>query len=89
MGDAINTLKTILRVRDDKDIRRMDNRGRDFYKGFRRYPHLHQAVRDLRDAHKYLESSNNTFGGLKERALRDVRRATEELEAGLREGERR
>jgi len=89
MGDAINTLKTMLRVKEDRDIRRIEERGREFYKEHRRYPHLHQALKDLREAHKYLESSAGDFGGLKERALRYLRRATEELEAGLREGERR
>ncbi len=88
MGDAINTLKTILRVKEDRDIRRLEDRGREFYKEHRRYPHLHQAVRDLREAQKYVESSGTNFGELKERAVRDLRRAREELEAGLREERR-
>ena len=88
MGDAVNTLKAVLRVKEDRDIRRMEDRGRAFYKEYRRYPHLHQAVKDLREAQKYLESSGGDFGGMKERALRDIRRAREELEAGLREERR-
>jgi hypothetical protein len=88
IDDSIASLKTILRIRRDEDIRRLD-RDRDFYKAHRDHPHLRQAARDLRDAAEYLERSRADFGDQKERALRDIRRAREHIEAGLEERERR
>jgi hypothetical protein len=84
IDDSIGSLKTMLRIRRDEDIPRLA-RGRDFYRAHRDYPHLRQAVKDLRMAREYLEGSRADFGELKERAMRDMRLAIEQIEAGLEE----
>ena len=82
VDDAITSLKTILRVKSDDAIRRVD-RKREFYRRFKDFPRLRQAVRDLRDARKELKESKTDFGGLKKRALGDIDRAVEQIDLAL------
>ncbi len=81
IDDAVGSIKVILRVKDD-NIRGVD-RDADFYRRYRNHPHLRQALRDLRDAREELRDARADFGPLKERALRDVNRAIDEIEALL------
>jgi hypothetical protein len=69
--DAMNSLKTILAVKDVNAFRGVD-RNPDFYKRLGDHPRLRAALHDLRDARDELRTARADFNGLKERALDDI-----------------
>jgi hypothetical protein len=78
IDDAMASLKMVLRVRDD-DFKRGD-RDRDFYRRHKDHPHLRQVLVDLRQAKEDLRDARGEFGELRERVMRDIDRATEQVE---------
>ena len=79
--EAIVTLKLLLNIEGDNYPKL--NREPDFYKHYHDHPRLRQALRDLREAHEELRKAGGDFHGLKERGLRDIHRAIEEIELAL------
>jgi hypothetical protein len=71
IDDAIESVRTILSVKDVNSFRGVD-RDRDFYKRYNDHPHLRAALEDLRDAREELRGAKGDFRGLKERALDDI-----------------
>ena len=69
--DAIQSLKTLLAVKDVDNFRGVD-RNPDYYKRFRDHPHLRAALADLRDAREELRTAKADFGDLRERAIDDI-----------------
>jgi hypothetical protein len=79
--DAIESLKLLLRVKDD-DVRGV-GRDRDFYKRHKDHPRLRQALEDLRDARIELRGSDLQPADLRERTARGVNLAIDELQGLL------
>ncbi|HEV3416525.1 MAG TPA: hypothetical protein VG056_06925 [Pirellulales bacterium] len=50
---------------------------------FEHHPHLHHAIRELRDARKELKDADHDFGGHRADALKAVDVAIEQLETAL------
>jgi hypothetical protein len=69
--EAINSVKTILQVKDVDSFRGVD-RDADYYKRYSDHPRLRAALSDLREAREELRSARADFGNLKERALDDI-----------------
>jgi hypothetical protein len=86
VDDGIKSLRGILRVKGDR-VPGVE-RGREFYKGYKDYPHLRRALRDLREAREELRSARGDFGGLKERGLRDMGRAARQIELAIKSARR-
>src|SRR5262245_25922200 len=80
--DAIVSLKLILRVKGD-DVRGV-NRNPDFYRRYKDHPHMRQALDDLRDARGELRDAKADIGNLRERGLRDINAAIEQIQVALR-----
>ena len=79
LDDAIGTLRLILVIKGDF---RLSDRGPDFYRRYKDYPRLRQAMVDLAEARAELRDSRE-FAPLKERGLRDIGRASEQIELVL------
>jgi hypothetical protein len=47
------------------------------------HPHIHQALRELREAKKELEKANHDFGGHRVDAIKAIDHAHEQLEKAL------
>jgi hypothetical protein len=72
IDDAIQSVRTILNVKDVDSFRGVD-RDPDYYsKKFKDHPRLRAALYDLREAREELRSAKADFGNLKDRALEDV-----------------
>ncbi|MBI3407587.1 MAG: hypothetical protein HY040_04435 [Planctomycetes bacterium] len=65
------------------NIKGQGAREKDFYKKYSHYPHIHHAVHELKEARTELKEAAHDFGGHRERALRDVNRAIEQLELAI------
>ena|SRR5579871_1114489 len=50
-----------------------------------KYPHLHQALYEMKEAHKQLKEAGHDFGGHRERALEGLDAAIRQTEKCLRE----
>ena len=81
VDDAITSVKLILEVKGD-DFRRVERKA-DFYRKYKTYPHLRQVMIDLREAREELRDAKGDFRGNKERALRDINVAMEQLKEAL------
>ena len=57
--------------------------GKDAYKGYAHHPHIHHAVVELKQARVELKEAAHDFGGHREKALKDVDYAIEQLELAL------
>ncbi len=57
--------------------------GPEQYKKYEHHPHIHRAVHELKDARVELKEAKHDFGGHREKALRDVDYAIEQLELAL------
>ena len=68
---AIQSVKTILAVKDVENFRGVD-RNPDFYKRFQNHSHLRAALADLREAREELRTAKADFGNHKEKALDDI-----------------
>jgi len=68
INDAIESVRTILAVKDVDTFRGVD-RSPDYYKRFKDHPRLRAALRDLREARVELQEAKSDFGNMKERAL--------------------
>jgi hypothetical protein len=77
IDDAIGSLKGILHIRGD-DWRGVA-RKEEFYRRYNNHPHLRRTLEDLREAADELRNARADFGALKERALRDIRVARENI----------
>lgn len=71
IDDAINSVRTILAVKDVNSFVGVD-RNADFYRNLGDHPHLRAALRDLRDARQELVAAKADFQGMKERAIDDI-----------------
>jgi len=69
--DAINSVRTILAVKDVNTFKGVD-RSPDYYKQYKDHPHLRAALNDLREARDELRSARADAGNLKERAMDDI-----------------
>src|SRR4051812_41094903 len=70
LGDGIDSIKTILEVKDVDTFRGVD-RNPDYYKRFADHPRLRSALEDLRQARDELRAATSDFRGMKGRALDD------------------
>src|SRR2546429_268632 len=48
-----------------------------------KHRHLHHALHELREAHKELKDASHDFGGHREKALKDINTAIEQVEKAL------
>jgi hypothetical protein len=87
MDEAMVTIKKILRIKRDRDIRDLE-RKKDFYKAHKDHPRLRQALHDLREARDDVKKSRSKFEGLKERAVRDIDRAIDQIELCIKHAKR-
>ena len=71
IDDAINSVKTILQVKDVDNFRGID-RNPDYYKRYRDHPQLRAALEDLREGRAELVAARADVGNLKEQALDDI-----------------
>jgi hypothetical protein len=55
----------------------------EWYKKFEHHPHLHRSLHELKEARVELKEAKHNFGGHREKALRDVDHAIEQLELAL------
>ena len=55
----------------------------ELYKKFEHHPHMHRALHELKEARVELKEAKHDFGGHREKALRDVDFAIEQLELAL------
>jgi hypothetical protein len=55
----------------------------EVYKKFERHPHIHRAIHELKEARVELKEAKHDFGGHREKALKDVNYAIEQLELAL------
>jgi hypothetical protein len=78
LQDGMDSLKTILAVRDVDSFRGYD-RNPDYYKRFADHPRLRSALQDLRQARDELRGATSDFRGMKERALDDIEVAIGEI----------
>lgn len=85
--DAINSIRTILAVKDFDSFRGVD-RDTDFYRRFKDHPRLRAALSDLREAREELRTARDDFGGQKERALDDIEAAIGDILALIRPNRR-
>jgi hypothetical protein len=53
------------------------------YKKYDHHPHIHHALHELRETRTELKEAKHDFGGHREKALRDVNYAIEQLELAL------
>jgi hypothetical protein len=77
--EAIVTLKLMLAIKGDFHLA---GRNADFYKQYKDFPRLRQALEDLQVARDELRESKD-FGILKARGIRDIDRAIEQIEIVL------
>jgi hypothetical protein len=66
--NAINSIKTILQVKDVDSFRGVD-RNQEYYRRYQDHPHLRAAIQDLREAREELRTARADAGNLKEEAL--------------------
>jgi hypothetical protein len=85
--DAINSVRTILNVKDVDSFRGID-RNPDYYTRYKDHPKLRSALADLRDARDELRTARGDFGGLKDRALDDIDRAIGDILTLIRDAKR-
>jgi hypothetical protein len=78
IDDAIGSLREIVSVKGD--VIPGVERKQDFYKAYKTHPHLRQALTDLREAREDLRDPKADFGKLRERAIRDVSLAIDQVE---------
>lgn len=71
INDAINSVRTILDVKDVNTFRGVD-RSPDYYKRYGDHARLRAALHDLREAREELRAAKANVGKLKERALDDI-----------------
>ncbi len=55
----------------------------EIYKEYPNHPHVRHALHELHEAHKELKEAGHDFGGHREKALKDVNHAIEQLELAL------
>jgi hypothetical protein len=55
----------------------------ELYKKFKHHPHLHRALHELKEARVQLKEAKHDFGGHREKALKDVDHAIEQLELAI------
>src|SRR5262249_13344426 len=65
------------------NIKGTGGRDKDFYKKYKHYPHIHHALHELKEARTELKEAAHDFGGHRERALRDINYAIEQLELAI------
>jgi hypothetical protein len=56
---------------------------REVYRGYRKFPHIHHALNELRLAHQEMKNAAHDFGGHKEKALEATSFAIAQLERAL------
>jgi hypothetical protein len=56
---------------------------RQIYKKHDSFPHIHRCLMELKDARRELKEAAHNFGGHRERALKDVDYAIEQLQLAL------
>lgn len=78
---AIRQLDLALRYKGDTI--KAPGRDKDRYKKYPNHPHIRHAIHELKEARRELKESSHDFGGHRERALRDVNYAIEQLELAL------
>jgi len=77
IDEAMESLRFILEVKGDDP--RVGLRKPEFYRKFKDYPHLRQVIVDLREAREELRDAKADFRGRKERALREIDVAIEQV----------
>jgi hypothetical protein len=55
----------------------------EHYKKYEHHPHIHRAIHELKEARVELKEAKHDFGGHREKALKDVDYAIEQLELAL------
>jgi hypothetical protein len=70
-------------LKDGRDPFRPVKVDADEYKKFEFHPHLHRAIHELKEARVELKEAKHDFGGHRERAIKDVDYAIEQLELAL------
>lgn len=81
VDDAIKQIDIALVESGDKI--KVKHHDKDTYKKYTHHPHLHHAIHELKEARTELREAKHDFGGHRERALRDVNFAIEQLELAL------
>ena len=82
IDNAVASIKKLLGDKGRK-ITVLDRKP-DFYKKkFKDYPHLRQALIDLRDARKELTEAKGDFGGQKKRTMSDIDFAIDQIQVLL------
>ncbi|HVK08526.1 MAG TPA: hypothetical protein VM597_07085 [Gemmataceae bacterium] len=71
LAGAIETLKTILAVRNVDDFRGVD-RNPEYYTRYPDHARLRAALEDIRDARDEMRAAKNNFGGLKPQVIDDL-----------------
>jgi flagellar hook-basal body complex protein FliE len=56
---------------------------KEAYKKFEFHPHIHRAIQELKDTQTELKEAKHDFGGHREKALKDVDYAIEQLKLAL------
>jgi hypothetical protein len=55
----------------------------EWYKKFEHHPHIHRSIHELKEARVQLKEAKHDFGGHREKAIKDVDYAIEQLEVAL------
>jgi hypothetical protein len=78
---ATDSIKLILDIKDD-NFKGID-RSADFYKRYPDHPRLRAAMDSLRDAREELRDARANFGNNRQRAVRDVNYAIDQIQAWI------
>jgi hypothetical protein len=81
MDAAMDSIKLVLDIKGD-NFKGID-RSADFYKRYPDHPRLRAAMDSLRDAREELRDARANFGGNRQRAVRDVNYAIDQIQAWI------
>ena len=56
---------------------------KEVYSKYEHHPHLHHALHELRVSHQEIKDAKHNFGGHREKALKDINHAIEQIELVL------
>ncbi len=76
---AINQIETCLKAVGD-EVKPFKGHPAEVYKKYDNHPHIHHAVVELKASRAELHEASHNYGGHKEKAIKDVDYAIEELE---------
>jgi hypothetical protein len=79
---AIKQIEIALEAKGD-GFKGLKGRDASTYKGYAHYPHIHHAIHELKRSRDELMDAKHDYGGHREKALKDVNYAIEQLELAL------